>query len=195
VPSPAEFEVDGVGYRCLRLSAAQQHALLRLVTPLLPLLSSVDIGVRLPNVTPMALATLLAPLRDVDEAKLRAVFDACLQACERLDGAEVGRPSLAALIAIVMQVASAQFTPLWTMARPTFDPVPSSPNDKGFGAFGPVEMPDGTGELYRPMVEGLCTYRELHDGTLQIEDVARMQDVLTVKAENEARLRYVAEAG
>lgn len=197
MPSPAEFEVDGVAYRCLRLSAARQFALLHLVTPFLPVLASLDVGLRLPNATPQTIAAVLAPLRTVEEASLKAVFDACLRACDRQDGVTVDRPSLASLIAIVMHVVTANFSALWAMERPKYDPVPTSSNDKEFGAFGSVSMPNGEDWLYAPVLSTppLCRMLELEDGTYQIEHVAKMNDLLSVRNENEARLRYVAEAG
>ena len=39
----------------------------------------------------------------------------------------------------------------------------------------------------RPVAEGLCKYESLKDGTLSLEDIALMNDALTVRAENERR--------
>ena len=41
----------------------------------------------------------------------------------------------------------------------------------------------------RPVIEGLCKYESLSDGTLDLEDIARMNEALDVKFENETRLR------
>jgi hypothetical protein len=41
----------------------------------------------------------------------------------------------------------------------------------------------------RPVLEGLCRYESLIDGSLDLEDIARMNDALDVRAENEARYR------
>lgn len=49
-------------------------------------------------------------------------------------------------------------------------------------------MPDGEDWLYRPVSEGLCKYESLIDGTLGIEDVAIMNDIIAVREEN--RFRY-----
>jgi hypothetical protein len=49
-------------------------------------------------------------------------------------------------------------------------------------------MQDGIDWLYRPALEGMCKYESLHDGTLDLLDVAIMNDALDVKFENEARL-------
>lgn len=45
----------------------------------------------------------------------------------------------------------------------------------------------------RPVVEGLCKYESLTDGTLSLEDVALMNDTLDVKYENEERYRKASE--
>ena len=39
----------------------------------------------------------------------------------------------------------------------------------------------------RPVLRGLCRYEGLKDGTLSLEDVALMNDALTVQEENERR--------
>lgn len=48
-------------------------------------------------------------------------------------------------------------------------------------------MPDGEDWLLRPVIDGLCRYESLLDGTLSLADVALLNDALDVKAENERR--------
>lgn len=48
-------------------------------------------------------------------------------------------------------------------------------------------MTDGDDWLWRPVVAGLCKYESVIDGTLTLEDIATMNDLLTVKYENERR--------
>jgi hypothetical protein len=43
--------------------------------------------------------------------------------------------------------------------------------------------------IMRPAVEGVCLYESLKDCTLDLEDIARMNAALDVKAENERRYR------
>jgi len=50
-------------------------------------------------------------------------------------------------------------------------------------------MPDGEDWLWRPVAEGLCKYESVIDGTLGIEDIATMNEVLDVKYTNQARLQ------
>ena len=194
---PSEFAVEGIAYRAKRLSAAKQFALFRLLTPILPTLSGMDVGLRLPGLKPAQISKLLAPLSDVGDETLDLVFAQGLAACERVDGEDIGAPGLSALLSITMNVVSINFGPMFAMKRPEFDPCPNSENDKGFGDLGPVSMPDGEDWLYAPAMASppLCRLLELEDGTYQIEHVAKMNDLLTVRSENEARLRYVADQG
>lgn len=48
-------------------------------------------------------------------------------------------------------------------------------------------MPRGEDWLLRPVVKGMCRYESLKDGTLDLADIALMNDVLDVQAENERR--------
>jgi len=46
----------------------------------------------------------------------------------------------------------------------------------------------------RPVLNGMCLYGELKDGTLDLGDVALMNDALDTKAENERRMIADASA-
>lgn len=48
-------------------------------------------------------------------------------------------------------------------------------------------MPDGEDWLLRPVVRGMCRYESLKDGTLDLADVAMMNEALNVQDENERR--------
>lgn len=54
-------------------------------------------------------------------------------------------------------------------------------------------MGDDEDWLMRPVIEKLCDYKSLRDGSLDLEDVAKMNDALDVKAENENRYRKAQE--
>ena len=45
----------------------------------------------------------------------------------------------------------------------------------------------------RPVIEKLCLYESLKNGTLDLEDIAKLNDALDVKAENERRYRKAQE--
>lgn len=52
----------------------------------------------------------------------------------------------------------------------------------------PVAMASGEDWLMRPVLEGLCLYESLIDGTLDLFDITRMNEALDVKFENERRI-------
>ena len=56
-----------------------------------------------------------------------------------------------------------------------------------------MEMNAGEDWIMRPVLEGCCKYESLIDGTLDLEDVARMNEALDVKYENESRYRKANE--
>lgn len=47
--------------------------------------------------------------------------------------------------------------------------------------------------LLRPVIEGLCQYESLINGTLDLADLALMNEALDVRAENEARIQEAVE--
>jgi uncharacterized protein DUF6889 len=49
-------------------------------------------------------------------------------------------------------------------------------------------MASGEDWLMRPVLEGLCGYESLINGTLDLFDIARMNESLDVKFENERRM-------
>jgi len=54
-------------------------------------------------------------------------------------------------------------------------------------------MADDEDWVMRPVLEGLCLYESLRDGSLDLEDVARMNEAIDVKIENENRYRKANE--
>lgn len=54
-------------------------------------------------------------------------------------------------------------------------------------------MTEGDDWLMRPILEGLCRYESLKDGTLDLLDVAKMNEALDIRAENERRYRKANE--
>ena len=59
--------------------------------------------------------------------------------------------------------------------------------------FEPATLPDGEDWLWRPYMRRYCEYRELIDGTLSIEDVAMMNDLIDLYDENDARRQDAQE--
>lgn len=54
-------------------------------------------------------------------------------------------------------------------------------------------MGDDEDWVMRPVLEGLCRYESLKDATLDLEDVAKMNEALDVRNENEHRYRKAQE--
>lgn len=54
-------------------------------------------------------------------------------------------------------------------------------------------MGDKEDWLLRPVLEGMCRYESLLDCTLGLEDIARMNDAIDVRNENQIRYRKAQE--
>lgn len=54
-------------------------------------------------------------------------------------------------------------------------------------------MPHGEEWLLRPVTRGMCKYESLKDGTIDLEDIARMNAALDVQTENENRQQKAAD--
>lgn len=54
-------------------------------------------------------------------------------------------------------------------------------------------LPGGEDWLLIPVHEGMCRYESLIDGTLDLSDIAKMNDSLLVRAENKERMRRALE--
>lgn len=55
-------------------------------------------------------------------------------------------------------------------------------------------MVDGEDWLLRPVMRGLCRYESLLDGTLNLNDIALMNEGIDVEQENTMRARDAAAA-
>jgi hypothetical protein len=53
-------------------------------------------------------------------------------------------------------------------------------------------MNDEEDWVMRPALEGICLYESLVDGTLDLADVARMNEALNVRDENRSRYEEAA---
>jgi hypothetical protein len=47
--------------------------------------------------------------------------------------------------------------------------------------------------VMRPVLEGLCRYESLIDGTIGLVDIARMNEALEIRDENQARVNEAQE--
>ena len=76
-----------------------------------------------------------------------------------------------------------------------FPKNPANPNARPGLNFDAVHMPDGEDYVLRPLMEGLCRYESLIDGTLTLIDIARMNDALDVRDANAHRAREASQNG
>ena len=54
-------------------------------------------------------------------------------------------------------------------------------------------MPDGLDYLLRPVLRGLCKYESLIDCTLNLADIAMMNDAIRVQDENAYRVQEASK--
>lgn len=60
--------------------------------------------------------------------------------------------------------------------------------------YEPVRLPQGEEWLWRPFMRGKCEYLHVVDGTLDLSDIAQMNDLLDVMDENDVRSHSAQEA-
>jgi hypothetical protein len=53
-------------------------------------------------------------------------------------------------------------------------------------------LPNDEDWLFRPVLAGLIKYESLLDGTLGLEDIALLNDALSIKQENEYRINQAS---
>jgi len=58
-----------------------------------------------------------------------------------------------------------------------------------------VRLPDGLDWLFQPVQYGWCKYESLIDGTLDLADIAAMNEAIAVHEENRARIQAAARQG
>lgn len=58
-----------------------------------------------------------------------------------------------------------------------------------------MRLPDGLDWLLQPVQQGWCKYESLIDGTLDLADIATINEAISVHEENRARLQAAARQG
>lgn len=58
-----------------------------------------------------------------------------------------------------------------------------------------MRLPDGMDFVMRPVLRGLCRYESLKDGTLDLCDIADMNDAIDAMDENAYRASEAAKRG
>ena len=56
-------------------------------------------------------------------------------------------------------------------------------------------MHEGEAWLLRPVMEGMCRYESLIDGTLDLEDIVIMNEAIDIRAENQYRMEKAMSDG
>lgn len=202
MPAPIEtFTFVDEPYRAPRLSAFDQHAVLRLLNPVLddfrqrtqrrarrldmPLRRQVD--------------ALNAAVANIEASTLSELFTLCLARVERKDGdewrmiwsAEDEMPlfedlTAGRLVALVVRTVLAHLTPFFARKTLEFQPTRGA-------SYEPVGLYDGLSWLLMPVERGMCHYESLKDGTLDLVDIALMNDQIAVAGENSARAQKAAQ--
>lgn len=184
-----QFEADGVPHRTRILNAYDAFHLYRLVSPVLPAAAALDLDSG--GIDDVA---VVRALRDITPDTLRAAFDAAAKAAERQDG-EAWIPATRAvplpdMVVMVLAVVEANFADFLDRTEPDFKPT-RLPRP----LWKPATMPDGESWLFRPCEAEppLIDMLALFDGRATLFHVAKANDLLDIRAENEARATAAAE--
>lgn len=57
-----------------------------------------------------------------------------------------------------------------------------------------MSLPDGLDWIMQPVMSGMCKFESLKDGTLDLADVALMNDALAARDENQRRVQDAMKA-
>lgn len=183
------FEAGDHPHRTRTLNAYEQFHLYRMISPVLPAASALDLGSG-----EIDDGIIAAALRGVPPEALRAAFDAAAGAAERQDG-DVWLPATKAIplpdmVVIMLAVVEANFAAFLDRAQPQFKPTVSPKL-----MWQPVSMPEGESWLFRPCEAEppLIDYLDIFNGRATLFHVAKANDLLDVRAENETRAMAAAE--
>lgn len=194
----SEFVVGEITFRTRKLNAYEQFRILNALMPLLPALTSMEQG----SAKGFGdIARALSTLGPESEAVSDELFAACVSACETRIPPPEGSDAEASwetcttsvgfreLLSITLVVTDENLGVFLGMERPKFQSQPSL----DAVVYSPVNMPRGEDWLWRPVDRGLCSYLDVVNGNLQIHDIAKMNDILAVREENESRARNAAK--
>lgn len=197
-PHPRSIEFGGETYRAVRLSAWDQWEALQTLRPAL------ENGPKRAQTKRMESAGLTMAfadaVKDIAPEALAALFDLTLSSVERRDGDEwlpvwdqvesvplfddlgAGR-----VVLLVVRILGDNLHGYFSYTPVAFDRIEEGPS------YDPVLMPDGQSWLFAPVDRGYCRYESLFDGTVDLRDVARMNDLIAVSNENRSRARKAAQ--
>ena len=177
------FEADGIPHRTRDLCAYDQYRLLRAVLPVLPAVLAIDLA----SGTLDGMA-IVDSLQGISASEISHAFVSSADAAERDDGDEWRRASkaltLPGMLTLVLAVVEDNFEAYLSRSQPEFTPASGRKQE-----FTPVFMPDGESWLFRPCEcdPPLIDFLALFDGRAKIEHVAKANDLLDVRSENDFR--------
>ncbi|WCS27228.1 hypothetical protein LOK46_10545 [Methylobacterium sp. NMS14P] len=196
---PRPFAFCGETYRAARLSAWDQWESLRVLRPALEdgqKRARAQRGAATDDLT----TAFADAVKDIAPETLSALFDLALTGVERREGgdwqpvwdAAEGVPlfddlGAGRVVLLVVRILGDNLHGYFSYTPVSFDRIEEGPS------YDPVLMPDGQSWLFAPMQHKHCLYSELFDGTLDLRDVARMNDLIAVSNENRSRARKAAQ--
>ena len=184
-----QFTIKDKTFDSGRLNAFQQLHVVRRLAPVTERLVALAGSAGDPEAFLGPLARTVGELPDAD---VDYILNACLDVTQirqdtggfarlRVNGVVMFPLDLTMLLGIAAHVLKDNLSGF-------FADLPSVLNRAGKAAES-----DGQDWLMRPVLRGLCRYEGLKDGTLSLEDVALMNDALTVQEENERRFMAAKE--
>lgn len=190
-----QFTIKDKTFDSGRLNAFQQLHVVRRLAPVTERLVALAGSAGDPEAFLGPLARTVGELPDAD---VDYILNACLDVTQirqdtggfarlRVNGVIMFPLDLTMLLGIAAHVLKDNLSGFFR--RP---PLGFEPCGEGCGIRW-VTLPDGQDWLMRPVLRGLCRYEGLKDGTLSLEDVALMNDALTVQEENERRFMAAKE--
>lgn len=201
-PRPTTFEFIGETYRTAKVSAFDQHKMLRLLDPVLnDFRQRTYIRRGRDFITAnRQMEALTTAVSSIEAESLADLFDVCLAGIERatddgwhpiystddqnslFEDLTAGR-----LVALVVRIVLLSLMPFFTRKSLEFKPTPGP-------SYSHEALYDGLSWLLMPVERGFCRYESLKDGTLDLTDIALMNDQIAVTAENTIRAQKAAQA-
>jgi len=200
-PRQTEFDFSGGTYRAVKVSAFDQHKMLRLLDPVMNDFRERTYIRRGRNFVTAGrqMEALTAAVAGIEAEALAELFDVCLTGIER-DTEDGWQPIYSAddqnslfedltagrLVSLVVRTVLHSLMPFFMRKSLEFKPTPGP-------SYTHVSLHDGLSWLMLPVERGLCKYESLKDGTLDLTDIALMNDQIAVTAENTTRAQKAAQ--
>ncbi len=175
---------------------------LRFVTVLQSFMAMPDGELSADSILQVMIGIAGVPIADVfakmSNEDVNYIVKACLSVCRRLHsgGQSPVMPNgtmmfsdieIDSMLGLVYAVTTGE-------PRAFFSYEPVSTGHLEIAGFNPLSMSSGEDWLMRPVLEGMCRYESLKDGSIDLLDLAKMNESLNVKSENERRAQAAISA-